>query len=138
MDGQGFIEFLTFRKVIAPIVLQVLFWIDITMAVVGGLYLISRGGYAVIVGLVCLILSPIIIRVFFEAAIVFFRMYQAIKEINDKTGMGGAFALAPGVSGAPGGGQVGSPALSRKTCQSCGATVDASLRFCNKCGQPVS
>lgn len=93
-------EFLTFRKMITPIVVQIIFWIGIVVSVIGGISLIGSGaaGYGaygmygeiiattrVLSGLLLLFLGPLVIRIYCELLILFFRMNETLTEIRNNT-----------------------------------------------------
>ena len=75
-------EFLKFQKMIAPIVIQILFWISIVANVIFAF--VPMFGTSFWLGLGILILGPIIIRLYFELLIVIFKIYETLKEIKDK------------------------------------------------------
>ncbi len=75
-------EFLKFQKMIAPIVIQILFWISIVANVIFAF--VTMFGTSFWLGLGILILGPIIIRLYFELLIVIFKIYETLKEIKDK------------------------------------------------------
>jgi hypothetical protein len=144
MDGD-FKDFLAFRRMVAPILLQILFWILVVLNIVGSIYLMTRGSYFVLLGLVNLIVETLIIRVIFELLIIFFRMNETLTEIKKNTG--GAFApltpaYAPVGGSAPSKPMMGTPAVApqpvQRTCPNCGAGVDEGLSFCSQCGQPMN
>ena len=75
------IETLTFRRMIAPTVLQILFWAAIGGVLYGTYVLISLGNRA---WPLPLIFGPLLVRVIFETAILAFRMYDRLGEIRDR------------------------------------------------------
>lgn len=76
-------EFLSFRKMITPIIIQILFWIGVVATVVGGLGLMIGGqGFG---GLLFLLLGPLFVRVYCEILILFFRMNETLTEIKNNT-----------------------------------------------------
>ncbi len=75
-------EFLKFQKMIAPIAIQILFWISILVNVIFAF--VTMFGASFWLGLGILILGPIIIRLYFELLIVIFKIYETLKEIKDK------------------------------------------------------
>ncbi len=76
-------EFLSFRKMVTPILIQVFFWIGVVGTVVGGLGLIIGGqGFG---GLLLLLLGPLFVRVYCEILILFFRMNETLTEIKNNT-----------------------------------------------------
>ncbi len=90
-SGGGFNDFITFRTMITPVVIQVLFWIGVTLTVLGGLgFMVASlsNGSAVgaLLGLLYLVLGPLFWRVYCEIIIIFFRVYETLLQIRDKLG----------------------------------------------------
>lgn len=75
-----FWQVLTFRRMIAPVVLQILFWAGIGGTLYGSYVLIQLNNWAWWMALVFGILAT---RVVFEAAILLFRAYDRLGEIRD-------------------------------------------------------
>jgi len=86
VDAEDFKDLLTFRKMIAPIIIQVVFWFLIVLNLAGSIYLMTRGGWFVLFGLISIVLESLFIRLFCEILIVIFRMYESLKEISTNTG----------------------------------------------------
>ena len=74
------IETLTFRRMIAPAILQILFWAAIGGVLYGTYALISLGSPAWPLSLV---FGTLAVRVLFETAILAFRLYDRLGEIRD-------------------------------------------------------
>ena len=72
------LEFLMFRRMIAPIILQVLFWGAIGGVLYGTYALITLGNWAWPLSLIFGVLA---VRVLFELAILAFRTYDRLGEI---------------------------------------------------------
>ena len=86
-----FNDFLTFRKMITPTIIQIIFWIGIVLCVVGGIVYIVLGAVrdtasGVLYGLVTLIIGPLVVRIYCELLILMFRMNDSLTEINNKIG----------------------------------------------------
>jgi hypothetical protein len=80
-------DFLAFRKMITPLVIQVLFWLGVVVAVGAGLFtLITADGFQKIVGLLTLAFGPIVVRIYCELLIVLFKMHECLNDIADSTG----------------------------------------------------
>lgn len=73
-------EILTFRRMIAPLVLQILFWAGIGGTLYGTYVLIQLGHWA---WWMALIFGCMTTRVIFEGAILLFRTYDRLGEIRD-------------------------------------------------------
>jgi hypothetical protein len=90
-------DFLAFRRMVAPVIIQVLFWIGTALCIIAGLVAIggaellsARGGpsapLAVLGGIAYLILGPLVVRIYCEILIVVFRMNETLTEIRNSLG----------------------------------------------------
>lgn len=77
---KSFIEILTFERMIAPVLLQVLFWGGIGGTLYGTWVLLQLGHWA---WWMALIFGTLVTRVIFEGAILSFRIYDRLGEIRD-------------------------------------------------------
>lgn len=84
-------EYLTFRKMITPAAIQVIFWIGVLACVVLGLVMIVTGASArygggpqVLSGILALILGPVAVRIWCEGLNVVFRILDTLQEIRDR------------------------------------------------------
>lgn len=81
-------EFLTFKKMLTPIIVQILFWILSVVSVIFGLIMVVRGangyggGELVLVGLLWMILGPVFVRIYCEILIVIFSINDTLNEIK--------------------------------------------------------
>ncbi|NJN67029.1 MAG: DUF4282 domain-containing protein [Chloroflexaceae bacterium] len=86
---QGMVDFLTFRRMITPIIIQVLFWIALVLVVVFGFIAIIIGFAqgevlsGLLSGLASIILGPIVVRVYAEILILFFSMNDTLNDIKN-------------------------------------------------------
>ena len=83
-------DFIKFRKMITPIVIQVLFWVGAVVAVLFGLGTMATsfgryggGAVAFLGGLLIMILGPVLVRIYCELLILFFRMNETLTEIKN-------------------------------------------------------
>lgn len=76
-------DFLAFRKMITPVIIQILFWVGVVIAVLMGLGILLKGGIASVVGLLWIFLGPIAWRVQCEIIIVLFNIYSTLTQIRD-------------------------------------------------------
>jgi hypothetical protein len=76
-------EYLTFEKMIAPVVIQVIFWIGVVGVVIAGLVTLFSSSF--LAGLATIILGPLVIRIYCEILLVFFRILDNLREINANT-----------------------------------------------------
>jgi hypothetical protein len=75
-------EFITFEKMIAPIIITILFWIAVLADVIIAFGIMFTESFPA--GLAILIFGPLLLRVYFEIMIVIFKIFETLKEIRDK------------------------------------------------------
>jgi len=83
-------DFLTFRKMITPMVIQVLFWIGAVLSVIMALFMLVSGIVkaqvgAALFGLLYLFLGPLMVRIGCELIIVLFRILDTLADIKKNT-----------------------------------------------------
>ena len=78
-------EFLSFRKMITPVFIQVIFWVLVGLSVIGALFIMMQGGIMILAGLVYLVVAPFIIRIYCEVMIILFRIYDELVAIRTGT-----------------------------------------------------
>jgi len=76
-------DFLAFRKMITPVIIQILFWIGVVACVIAAIINFTQG--LVLGGFVVLVLGPIMVRVYCEILIVVFKVLDTLKEISANT-----------------------------------------------------
>ena len=84
-----FSDLLTFKKMITPTIIQIIFWIGIVVCVIGGIVGIVVGAVrntatGVLYGLVALIVGPLAVRIYCELLILVFRINDTLTEISNK------------------------------------------------------
>ena len=84
-----FSDLLTFKKMITPTMIQIIFWIGIIVCVIGGIVGIVVGAVrntatGVLYGLVVLIVGPLAVRIYCELLILVFRINDTLTEISNK------------------------------------------------------
>ncbi|MFW6146202.1 MAG: DUF4282 domain-containing protein [Planctomycetota bacterium] len=90
-QGSGFVDFLAFRKMITPVIIQILFWLGLVFCLIAGVGLIIEGSGSrygveqVVAGLLLLVFGPIAWRVYCEVLILFFRMNSTLSDIRRNT-----------------------------------------------------
>ena len=82
-------DFLTFRKMITPSIIHIIFWIGVALCVIGGIISIIGGaatryggGTTVLHGILLLFLGPLGVRIYCELIIVVFRINDTLTEIK--------------------------------------------------------
>ena len=87
-------DFLAFRKMVTPAIIQVIFWIGVLVCVIAGLGAMiggsalpagMGGGRGVLSGFLILVFGPILVRVYCELLIVLFRIYDSLSAIQKNT-----------------------------------------------------
>ena len=79
-----FQDLLSFRKMITPTIIQILFWVGAGLSVLGGLIAIiigfatSGGAPLILVGLLYMFIGPILIRVYCELIILLFKIFEEV------------------------------------------------------------
>src|SRR5262249_31134051 len=101
-DANALLDFLMFRKMVAPFIIMVLFWLAVAVSVICGLItmllgiataLSTRGAgegilalvLSVFFGLGYMIIGPIVARIYAEVLIIMFRIYETLVEIKKNT-----------------------------------------------------
>ncbi len=81
-------DFLAFRTMLTPVIIQAVFWVGVVICVIAGMILILMGvgqyggGPNVLKGLLLLLLGPIAVRIYCEILIIFFRINETLTEIK--------------------------------------------------------
>ncbi len=76
-------DFLTFKKMITPMIIQILFWIGVAAVVIGGFVSMFSGSFWQ--GLLAIIIGPIFVRLFTELLIVTFSINDSLRIIKNNT-----------------------------------------------------
>lgn len=77
-------DFLTFRRMVTPILVQILYWALTALAIIGGLIIliVGEGAAERFAGLLWMLLGPLAIRVWAEFIILAFRINETLTEIR--------------------------------------------------------
>jgi hypothetical protein len=78
-------DLLRFETMITPIVIQIIFWVAVVIVVIAGIGQMVHGGFAVVTGLLTIVLGPIAARIYCEIVIVFFRINDHLRQIQHNT-----------------------------------------------------
>jgi len=83
-------DFIKFRKMITPLIIQILFWVGVAGTAIAALVMMGssfgRYGGGVLTflgGLVFLVVGPVMVRIYCELLILFFQMNETLTEIKD-------------------------------------------------------
>ncbi len=74
-------DYLTFRKMITPVVIQVLFWVAAAVTIIVGLVTLTQN---LIGGLLVIVFGPILVRVYAEIFMVLFQMNAALQDLREQ------------------------------------------------------
>ena len=87
-------DFLSFRRMITPVIIQIIFWIGVGVCVIAGIIgiiggAVTRygGGIQVLGGVLLLFLGPLGVRIYCELLIVLFRMNETLTKIRNNTAL---------------------------------------------------
>ncbi|MDP9172616.1 MAG: DUF4282 domain-containing protein [Planctomycetota bacterium] len=75
-------EFLSFRKMITPIVIAALFWVGVALSLLTALGYMLAGGWGLLKGLLWLVVGPLMVRIYCELLMLLFRIYEEIVVIR--------------------------------------------------------
>jgi hypothetical protein len=75
-------EYLSFKKMITPVIIQILFWLGIVTILVSGLGTMFAADGGFLPGLAILILGSLFWRVWCELVIVFFSINDSLTDIR--------------------------------------------------------
>ncbi len=83
-------DFWAFRTMITPVIIEVIFWIGAIIAMVAGLIMFIYGisnyaagaGDNIWKGVLLFVLGPVLVRIYCEIMIVFFRINETLTEIK--------------------------------------------------------
>ena len=89
-------DFFSFKKMITPVIIKILFWLAILGCIIGGIFQIAMGatmgatmefGFMpelVLTGFALLIFGPIVVRVYCELLLILFSMNDTLTEIKQQ------------------------------------------------------
>ncbi len=82
--ASAFGDFLAFRRMIVPIIIQILFWLGVLACFVAGILGIAAGNAAQIaISLLVLFLGPLLVRIYCELLIVVFRINETLTDVRN-------------------------------------------------------
>jgi len=89
-------DFLTFRKMLTPVVIQILFWLGVVACILGGIGAILAGiarinrvPELIGIGILAVVFGPLVMRIYCEWLIVLFRINDTLTDIRRNTDRGG-------------------------------------------------
>lgn len=75
-------NFLTFKRMLAPLLIQILFWLTVIICVVSGVVDLFKGMFLLSAQLI--ILAPIVARIAAEFCVLFFRINETLTDIQQQ------------------------------------------------------
>ena len=75
-------EFLHFDKMITTSIIKFVFWIGAGLSIIAGLIMMIGGGVAVLFGLLTIVFGPLVVRIYCELLIVFFKIHEALQDLK--------------------------------------------------------
>ena len=83
-------DFLAFRKMITPAVIQIFFWLGVIVCVVAGLGILSNSDMLAaaspvpptLTAVLVLVVGPLLVRIYCELLMVLFRIYESLRAIE--------------------------------------------------------
>jgi quinol-cytochrome oxidoreductase complex cytochrome b subunit len=76
-------DYLSFRKMITPAFIQIIFWIGVVALIVGGLWAMDQ---SILTGVLGLLVGLLVWRIYCELMLILFKIYERLGEIAEKTG----------------------------------------------------
>ena len=79
--GEWLKEVSSFDTMITPIIIKIIFWVGVIACVIGGIAMaFNDSGVG---GLLCILLGPLVVRLYCEIIIVIFKIFQSLKQIEN-------------------------------------------------------
>lgn len=80
-------DFWAFRKMVTPVIIQIIFWVGVIISIIAGIaYIVIGikipGNQYVLAGVLLIIFGPLAVRLYCEILIVFFRINETLTEIK--------------------------------------------------------
>ena len=75
-------DYLTFRRMITPVFIQVIFWVIAVVIVIAGIALLADGRAGA--GLLTIVIGPLVARIYAEILIVIFRIHDNVAAIREQ------------------------------------------------------
>ncbi len=80
-------DFWAFRKMVTPVIIQIIFWVGAIVCVIAGLVMVTMGtayfGERMpLKGVLLIVFGPLVVRIYCEILIVFFRINETLTEIK--------------------------------------------------------
>ncbi len=73
------------KEMLTPKLVQFFYWLSLLGVAIASIGIMTQGSFFIILGPIAFVLLFLLIRVYFEFIIVVFRIYEELKQINEKT-----------------------------------------------------
>ncbi len=83
-DENFFNKLLNFDSMITPTIIKILYYLMVVAVVIMGIMMLFQGGPFTFMGLLYIVLGPLAARIWCELVIVMFKVYENLKEINER------------------------------------------------------
>ena len=82
-QGNTWRDFLLFKKMITPVIIMILFWVGVAICIISSIAMMAKGnGVQAVMGFMVLVLGPVMVRIYCEILILFFRMNATLTDIH--------------------------------------------------------
>jgi len=75
-------DYLTFRRMVTPVFIQVIFWVVVVVIVIAGIAILADGRAGA--GLLTIVIGPLVARIYAEILIVIFRINDNVAAIRQQ------------------------------------------------------
>jgi len=75
-------DYLSFRKMITPAFIQIIFWIGVAGIVLAGLFAMDQ---SILGGLLGIVVGLLVWRIYCELMLILFKIYERLGEISNNT-----------------------------------------------------
>jgi Domain of unknown function (DUF4282) len=75
------LDFLLFRRMLTPLLVQLFFWLGLVLCVVGGIFNLLH--HAIAHGLQILFIGPLLLRIFCEFLMIFFQINERLTGLKN-------------------------------------------------------
>jgi ABC-type multidrug transport system fused ATPase/permease subunit len=75
-------DYMSFKKMITPIIIQIVFWLAVVVVLIAGLILIVQGEQR-LAGLALIIVGPFVVRIYAELLMLMFRINETLTEVSN-------------------------------------------------------
>ncbi len=76
-------DFLSFKRMITPIIIQIIFWVGVIFSILFGVNKLIQERGDTLQGLILIVLGPFLVRIICEMLILSFRINETLTDINN-------------------------------------------------------